>query len=419
MSEVTIYNIPGGYKAIWSYERIQIIINRFADDRRTQSTNALLTVSSIDPQVKGHLHQGRLNLTSTTGKKDLIRALGGANDTVRWSDLVEDFCVKILELHRQGEPVEVIGGQRALSNGVRYRLWPLCPEGMSTIIFGEAGTGKSLLALLAAYSIQSAQPVMGMRPIAGNVLYLDYETCSDIMHERLSSIAAGFQASIPEMDYRFCYHPLAEEVDTLQEIINERSIDFLIVDSLGLACGGDPSDTELAIRMMGALRELKRGALLIDHVAKNGEKPTPFGSVYKPNLARSVWFAKLGDRVDDRHTNVALYHKKVNFGPLRRPMGVQMAFAMQGEMTTRIDFKTFDVLQSGDEELTGALNQADRIAALVSHKALTVKEIASELHLKEGSVRMAINRHAGKFQQIEGKQWGLKAQPQDATNATL
>lgn len=408
---ISVSNIPGGYRISLPVQRVEFTARRFADDRRTQSTTAELTVTSKDPAATGHLHRARLNLTSTTGKADFARALTRYDDSVRWVDIIESVANALLDAHRQGDPVVMIGGDRPIADAVKYVIWPMCPDNAATILFGDGGTGKSMIALLCGYLVQTGGSHVGLRTEQRNVLYLDYETCEDVMHMRLAAIAAGVNGPLPEMSYRFCYHPLADDVEALQEIILQHGIRFIIVDSLGLAAGGDPSDPEIAIRMMGALRELRCPSLLVDHVSKmdNGGKPTPFGSVYKPNLARSTWFAKLGQRDSQNVTRVALHNRKANFGPLRPSIGLELTFQGSEERLDRLTFRRFDVLTSNDDELIQDTSYADRVAAVVAHGAKTVKAIAEETGIKEGMVSQAMRRQSWRFQKLSDNTWGLKA----------
>lgn len=407
---ISVSNIPGGYRISLPVQRVEFEARRFADDRRTQSTTTELTVVSKDPAAQGHLHRARLNLTSTTGKTDFARALTRYDDSVRWIDVVENVANALLDAHRTGEPVVMIGGERPISNAVKYVIWPMCPDNASTILFGDGGTGKSMIALLCGYLVQTGGSHVGLRTEQRNVLYLDYETCEDVMHMRLAAIAAGVNGPLPQMGYRFCYHPLADDVEALQDVIRQYQVGFIIVDSLGLAAGGDPSDPEIAIRMMGALRELRCPSLLVDHVSKmdNGGKPTPFGSVYKPNLARSTWFAKLGQRDSQNVTRVALHNRKANFGPLRPAMGLELTFEGSEERLDRLAFRRFDVLTSDDDGLVEDASYADRIAAVVVHGAKTVKTIAEETGIKEGMVSQSMRRQAFRFQKLPDGRWGLK-----------
>jgi len=414
MSRPITSAIPGGYRLIWAHERVMATVTRLTDSRKDMSTSAEVLVTATDaPAGAAHMHQGRVNLTSTRAKADLAKALRGRDESVTWIDLVESLCVEVLKLHRMGEPVVAVGTQ-PLNGGQKYRLWPLCPDGVSTVLFGEGGTGKSFLATLCAVLVQAGGQHLGLRPDPGNVLYLDYETSAETLNERVRAICAGL--GIPPFDifYRYSYHPLADDLDALRDMILEHGISFVVVDSLGPACGGDPNDAEMAIRMFNALRELRVTALLIDHIAKNtaeGSKPSPYGSVYKINLARSVWQIKQGQRTEDMASAVGLYHRKANLGPLRSPFGLTMHFVNDpNEQLTEMRFASLSV--DDDSDLAKELPLRQRIIAALKDGKLTVHDLAVTLRettptLSEDSVRVTLNRMKGGQVVKMGEEWGL------------
>jgi hypothetical protein len=416
-----IYDMPGGWRFFWPIEHVQITVKRLSDDRRNQTTSAEIRVESLDPIAEGHIHQARINLTSTQAKNGLAKQLAEANDAIDWKTIVEALCFQTLELHRQGEPLQMIG-DLPLAGGAKYRLRPICPEGMPALIFGEGGTGKSFIALLAAILVQSGRTALGLRPTQGNVLYLDYETSKETQNERVKALCAGL--SLPEMQiaYRYCYHPLAEDIETIQDMVSDKTITFLIVDSLGPACGGDPNEAELAIRMFNALRQLRISSLLIDHVAKHqldGQKASPYGSVYKTNLARSVWQIIPSTDKGAFHTKVGLFHRKVNFGPLRKDgLGFGMTYQNdESEQLLSVHIETTSVLD--DTILSQHVKLKDRIEACLAGRRMTLDQMAVELDLlnekqeidkdKREVLRVTLQNNKGHAFNKLGDEWCLAA----------
>jgi hypothetical protein len=417
--DAQVYDIPGGWKFYWPIEHIQITVKRLSDDRRTQSTSAEVRVESLDPIADGHIHQARINLTSTQAKTSLAKKLKESNDAIDWETLVEALCFQTLEMHRQGEPLRMIGDM-PLTGGAKYRLRPICPEAMPALIFGEGGTGKSFLALLAAVLVQTGKSAFGLRPVQGNVLYLDYETSAETQNERVRAICEGMGTPVTQIAYRYCYHPLAEDIETIQDMVSDKTIEFLVVDSLGPACGGDPNDAELAIRMFNALRQLRVSSLLVDHVAKNlqdGKKASPYGSVYKTNLARSVWQIVPAKDRGQYHTRVGLFHRKVNFGPLQKQgLGFGMTYENDNnEQLLSLRIETVGV--TDDAELSKHVPLRSRILACLEGRRLTIDELAVELELldndqnidkdKRESLRVMLSQGNGKYYVRMGDEWGL------------
>lgn len=409
-----VYDTPGGYRFFWPLENVQITVKRLSDDRRNQTTSAEIRVESLDPAAKGHVHQSRINLTSTQAKAGLAKKLKEYNEGIGWDNIVEALCFQTLEMHRQGEPLQMIG-DAPLSGGTKYRLWPVCPESMPALIFGEGGTGKSFLALMAAILVQTGHRYAGLRPTQGNVLYLDYETSAETQNERVRAICAGMKMEPVQIAYRYCYHPLAEDIETIQDMVHERGITFIVVDSMGPACGGDPNEAELAIRMFNALRQFRCSSLLVDHVAKNlqdGQKASPYGSVYKTNLARSVWQIKPVKDLEDYHTRVALYHRKVNFGPLRRD-GLGFGLTYQNdEHEQLLSVSIQAVAVPEDTDLRKGLSLRRQIeACLAGGRKLTLDDLCVELEMEEPDrravLRSTLAAGMGKYVHKWGEEWGL------------
>ena len=177
-------------------------------------------------------------------------------------------------------------------------------------------------------------------------------------------------------------------------------IGLVVVDSVGLACGGEPEKAESIIRYFAALRSLRIASLSVDHVAKNGDGSTPFGSVYKINLARNVWEVRASRPDDDEKLNIGLYHRKVNQGKLRTAIGVEVLFYEGTVSTNSIDVKT-------DTELVKALTLRVRIEQSLKTGGLSVPELAGLLEVKQDLVRNTLNRNRKSFVKIGDNKWGL------------
>ena len=92
MSRPITSAIPGGYRLIWAHERVMATVTRLTDSRKDMSTSAEVLVTATDaPAGAAHMHQGRVNLTSTRAKADLAKALRGRDESVTWIDLVESL----------------------------------------------------------------------------------------------------------------------------------------------------------------------------------------------------------------------------------------------------------------------------------------------------------------------------------------
>jgi hypothetical protein len=114
----------------------------------------------------------------------------------------------------------------------------------------------------------------------------------------------------------------------------EHGIGVVIVDSLGYALEGDAEASRDVLKFFreveGTFRREGISLFIVDHQAKQQvgtryQDKTMFGSVYKSNSIRSVFQVEPGNHVEGS-LSVIVRHKKVNFGPLLKPFGIQVAF---------------------------------------------------------------------------------------------
>ncbi len=408
MPDPSVLSIPGGYRFVYPLEQVRITVSRIVDDRRTLATSAELTVASTNTELPGHLHQARVNLTSSQGKNGFAKALNARDDTIDWASVVEAVCLKTLEMHRQGEPVVEVG-RAPLRATATHRLAPILVEGQPTVIFGEGGSFKSYIATMMGILVKSGSTLLGLCPLKGNVLYLDWETSSEELNERVRALCVGLGLDAIGLDYRYCCAPIADDLSAIQEIVADREVGLVIVDSLGAACGGDPNSAEVAVRMFAAIRSLHVSTLLIDHVSKNSEKPTPFGSVYKVNYGRSVWEIKRVQNLRERAIRVALYHRKVNNGPLLAPVGFAIEFhnSERGQVQ-EVHIGRLSVDQ--DTDLSTGLPQRERIIGFLRAGKASPQEIADGTGIPVQNIRVRLNQYKTEGAVVKvGDDWALPA----------
>ena len=231
-----------------------------------------------------------------------------------WIDIYFESCVASLEYWRKGSEVEDIA--MAESAGVdRWVVDPIVTKDDITILFADGGSGKSLMSLALGLTVASGRSIVGMRPgTKGRVLYLDWEDSINEHGDRLRALARGcanpFTVPAGEFLYRRESEPITERVEALSKVVVENDIQLVIVDSVGLARGGDPESQGATLAMFNAIRRLNTTALCIDHVSKaelEKEKPSrPFGSVYTNNTARAAWH--LSSEMQENEDEYSKYH---------------------------------------------------------------------------------------------------------------
>ena len=359
------------------------------------------------------LDQNRVNLLSASAKHAQVKKLERLRDDVPWDDALTWVTNLTLETARQGEPVETIWASEEDTLTATYLLEPILYLNHPTVIFGDYGSLKSLFALAIGYIVQLPYSDNKLKLITAKqstpCLYLDYEDDRLNFKKRWSAIEKGFgiKAAMP-MLYRRMTTPLADSMESLQQIIADENIKFLIVDSLGPAARGNLNDTEPAIKYHEALRKLltneKVGitSLTLAHCSKDQftRKRTIFGSVFFTNLARSVWECKAEQEAGEDEAVISLKHAKANLSRLHPTLGYRFTFTDNSVTIAKSDLK--------DTGLANELSLSLRIKNLLRAGAMTVKEIAEALDAKEDSVRTTLHRMAGKWVIQIGDKWTLR-----------
>lgn len=399
-----------GYVGAWDpYGGVQMSLDHLR--RRSGELHGEIVIDSAStPTAYGRLHRASFNVSSTTSRDRLGKALEtrapGTHD-IPWKNLLEEFCTGVLEAERTGAPIVEVGHMTAPPDE-GFLVDPILPRGKTTIIFAPGGTGKSYLAALLAVSVASGHGVLGWRVIHGNVLYLDWETDAYEIDRRVKRVATGLGIDVPAVRYRACAGPIDDMAEGLAGYCTDEGIALTIVDSVGMASGGSRDNgpaEESALRLFAALRHLGTTVLAIDHVTGDDLRQQkaiekPYGSIYKVNLARSVFELKGTQDGDDGH--LALFHRKVNSGGLIPPTGIHVAHD-----ETMVTFGREDIQDAG---LVTGMSHPARIARVLRSGAMSVPDLAEETGIGEGIVRVTLNRGRGKsFVKLPDGTWGLPA----------
>jgi hypothetical protein len=159
------------------------------------------------------------------------------------------------------------------------------------------------------------------------------------------------------------------------------------------------------------LRYLGTTVLAVDHITGEDVKSDkavakPYGSIYKVNLARSVWELRRAQGTEEE-VHLGLFHRKVNKGSLRAPMGVEVR---HGEHV--VSFKTEEI---ADESLVVALGNTPRIVRALTGGPLEVKDIAEVTGIGEAVIRTTLNRgRETQFVKLPDHKWALVVRSETA-----
>ena len=387
----------------WGDEKVEANITLMQEDR-SHNISGEVRLLLADEQI----HRGRLNLTSIQTRKqwqnilqERVTQMGDLHG-IDWYAILEELCSEASDIYRRGEPIHVLGDVPEQER-ISWRLRPILIDG-PTLIFGPGSSGKSMLAAYFAVLIQAGAAERdfdtGLVPEPGKVLYLDYETDSYEIASRVRSIqrALGIEDK-SQILYRFCAAPIVTEIESIRTIVNEKHVDYIIVDSVGAACGGEPESADSILRYFSALRSLKRGthqaigSLSISHTNREG---TMFGSAYLTWQARSVFEIKKAQRTEEAFIDCALHHRKANNGKLIAPVGFRITFEENPQAIRVISRNLAEV-----EKLEGGASMRERLQVLLRDGiSRTRDEICDALNInyqQRSNLRSVLSRYKEEF----------------------
>ena len=401
----------GIYELAWPQLNISAKVERIKEGS-DHEVKAEISLLSTRPTSAGHLRGGRLNLTSPSARNTFARSLASRDGDVDWDKVLEQLCLAVLGEWREGSPAVMLTGQSDVQASVKWLIEPIVQLNNPTLIYGPGSTGKSwfgqYLAVLADEGLNSGG--LGVEP--STVLYLDWETDQDELDSRVTMLRKGLGLEGPSsIWYKHMTQGLASDIETIRGLCANHNVKFIIIDSVGSACMGEPESAEVVLRAFGALRSLGVSSLCIDHTNKEGSL---FGSVYKYNASRQVFECKKDQQQDDTKIVFGLFHKKANNSRLMKPIGYELMFNDATITISRQDVR--------DTALETHMRVGDRIENLLKTKpgGMSVQDIADELEKTESHIRKELSegKRRGKFVVI-GNNYANAAFQSEIDGATI
>ena len=351
------------------------------------------------------------NINSMEMRRRIAKGLVASYDKVEgtwvdWERVLSDVSWRAIKYHRTGNSPEEIWPSEDDTLEVDYLLKPLLCLDHPSIIFGDYGSLKSMIALVSAYVVQLPYHDNNLGLVTKTeptrCLYLDYEDIGSSFRKRWSALDRGFGKGAAPILYKHMTLPLADSVEQVSNIISESKVKMIIVDSLGPAARGNLNDSEPAIKYHAALRHLGCTSLTLAHTSKDQftRKKSIFGSVFFTNLARSVWESKTEQEVEEGEVIVSLKQIKANLSGLHPPLGYKFMFTNNSIAVNRADLM--------ETSLSGELSLSTRVKGLLRGGAMSAKDIAETLDTNEASTRTILNRLLKKGHLVKvGDSWGL------------
>ena len=357
-------------------------------ERIFRGTLGLLSRSGVKDCVA--LCSRRLSLVPSPVEPESTAKEVWRTNRERWEDLIDDACNKALDFNSTHLRPRPAGLEAPTRDRPAYQLFPILPSRQPTIMYGHGGAGKSWVALYLAALVDNGLSANGFTPDPGRSLYIDYETDLETQSERAWALKQGTPELAPEwtVEYQPGRGPMVDWIDDLATYVEREPFDLVVVDSFGLALGGDANDAETVLDFFRALRLVKATVLLVDHMPKGEDavQRGAYGSVYKRNSARSVWELRGQDG------SIAAFHRKANNSRLFSPIGLNLAIEEdEFRRPTSARFTKCDVSEIPGLERGMTISQ--RIRAALSDGALTLDDIRESLpDVSDSSVKATLHK---------------------------
>lgn len=174
------------------------------------------------------------------------------------------------------EPLQVINPAQWHGEPIPDRQWyipDLVPMRQVTLLYGDGGVGKSLLALQIAAAGSLSVETLGLEPWAGRVLYLGAEDEADEFHRRLADIVKAHSCGLDDL-HLFRLLPMADADAMLSlpdkagimqptplwmdlaEYAEEYRPKLIVLDTVADLFGGDEVKRGQARQFVAMLRKL-------------------------------------------------------------------------------------------------------------------------------------------------------------------
>jgi hypothetical protein len=383
--------------------------------------------TEIDDATLMIVPPSRINLLSvnrSSGWRSLLDACKAFAHDVDWETAINPLIGETISIHRS---VDTDHDLDKVEEEIidPYLLKPFIASSGVSVLYGEGGLGKSLLALGMALSVTTGKPLFGEFPkVIGPVIYADYEDDSSVHASRLKALRNGMNV---EKGYPIHHVALISKVANaqaeLRRKVEQRNAVMLILDSIGMGRGGDATGAEDTIRLFRALRSLDVPVLAVDHVTKDdkrsGKTDTPYGSVYTINSARLLWAGRLASQPNDPEKLINLENTKANHTQIHRPMALKVNYV---NARTKDDHEYLSAVTITSHNEWWEEREPDVWAGIVmtmtqqASRAWTVKELAVALGTKSDTIQKACQRHpdelvkekAGRSFTYQLTEWALK-----------
>ena len=322
--EPVVKIIIGGYELYWIGLDLKIIIDHIQESE---------TVEISVYEKEKLIYVSSYNLLSISHKDGLVRSLKKFNTKLNWDVIINQVTIQCLAKIRNSEPIIFLTAEYGKTQP-KYLIAPLFIENNVNIIYAERSSAKSLFMTFIdiMLSMGWADEGIGLSiPQSHSVLFLDWENDPYITGWIKQCLLKGMELGSEALDlaYAHCSKPLVKCLPQIQQKINDVKADVIIVDSLGVAVGGNLNDSEPALEFFSAIRQLPVTPLVIAQTSKdkNTKSKSVYGNALYEYLSRSVWELSKKQQYNTPELFLSMYQRKSPpFVGSHSPIGFRFSF---------------------------------------------------------------------------------------------
>lgn len=365
----------------------------------------------------------RINVLSASAVNTVILTMNRAINEKQSSEIAEiihNVCEDLMGWYRAGKAIATPDpAQVKSSHG--WMVYPIWPAVGATALVAAPGSYKSLMAEAIGVQVATGATVLNRNTKAREprrILYLDWEATEGPFAERLAAICRGAGLSLePYLGYKEMTARLADVAIGLAEEIRAERYEGVIIDSMSAAIGGGLIDDDSVNSFWDGVRTLGVPALALAHKsAENIQRRRKrfFGSIMSEARIRMAWNAETAansshvvwECFKDNYTDH--YKDKLAWEIEMTSQGVDeekqlVKASFLGVNPDNVTIESYD-----QSERRGPKPVADQIEALLKKRyALSVGEIAMQIHKSTSNVRAVLSRHRTRFYKDSVDRWSL------------